>query len=108
MINIPTEVTCLAITTSGKYVATGGSDQVVRVWSVESADIALTLYAPAGVNSVAFNADSSQIIAGTEDGLVLLWELPGKEQRVLLHRIVRSVWTLVRTVDCLRSLTTVG
>ena len=82
---IPLEVTCLALATNGKYVATGGSDQVVRVWSVESADIAHTLYAPSVVNSVAFSADSSQIVAGTEDGLVLLWVLPGSEQRVFFQ-----------------------
>ncbi len=82
-VDLPGEVTQVAISRDGALFAAAGVDQQVRVWNAETGALLCTLHATDSVNSVAFSSDRSRVIAGTEDQLLMIWALPGTEVRTI-------------------------
>jgi hypothetical protein len=81
-------VRALAVAPDGETVASGGTDNTIRLWSTASAKLRFTLQGHTGtVRSLAF-APSSRLLASVgDDGTVRLWEVPtGKEVLVLPAR----------------------
>ena len=59
----------------GKWLATAGSDKVVRVWDVETGKELAAMQNPDGVAVVAFSPDGKSLAAGCKNGEVRLWEV---------------------------------
>jgi WD40 repeat protein len=57
-------------------IASGGQDGTVRSWRAPTAEPQQTLHSPAGgVLSVALTSDAQHVIAGTQDGTIVFWEV---------------------------------
>ena len=73
-------VISLAFSPDQKYLASGGSDQVVHIWNLELKKSIKTLDGDqkwtGWVNCVEFSSDGSKIVTGSEDGFVRLWAMP--------------------------------
>lgn len=81
------DVTTLAAHPSGAWIATGGADRAIRLWSTETGEAlpsrgrtprdapAQTFELPAAVTSVAISADGSLLAGGARDGTVRVWRV---------------------------------
>lgn len=88
------QVRALAVSHDGHYIASGGDDSTVRVWSrVAGWEIACCRGHEGTVESVSFSADGTQILSGGEDGTVRLWDAGSGEElsRFEVGRHVKSV-----------------
>ena len=71
----PTSVNSVAFSSDGKRLVSGGTDNTVKVWNIQSrSQIGDALKGHRGqVTSVAFNADGTRIVSGSIDGSVREW-----------------------------------
>lgn len=70
------EVMDLNISHDGKYFVTGGTEEVVKVWDLQSGQIIGKGQGHSGpINSVAFSYDDRQIVSGGRDGNIFLWNV---------------------------------
>ena len=65
-------VKALAFSPNGALMATGSADYKVRLWDAASGEYVRSLTGAGVVHSVAFTADSRQVVAASEDG-VRVW-----------------------------------
>ena len=71
-------VISVAVSPSGKYIATGSEDNTARLWSIEGKLLNTFKGYQGWVNSVAFSPDSKYIATGSQDNTVRLWSIEGK------------------------------
>jgi WD40 repeat protein len=77
-------VNSLAFTRDGAWLASGSSDETVRLWDLKRSEEARVLKHPAPVWSVAFSPDGKVLASGGEDGTIRLWDAAsGAELRVI-------------------------
>lgn len=70
------EATCICLTTSGVYFATGGTDQQVKLWTVQGGQLMATGTGhSAQVKCIKVSPDDRQIISVGEDGNIFVWNL---------------------------------
>lgn len=70
-------VLAAAFSPRGDLVATGGGDQVVRIWDATKGTALWQSEPQAGsINSVNFSADGAFLLTGGSDGVVRIWNLP--------------------------------
>lgn len=67
-------VNSLAFSRDGSLLASGSSDNTVRIWDLKRGEEARTLEHPTPVWSVAFSADGRLLASGGEDGTVRFWD----------------------------------
>ena len=66
----------LAIAHDGKTFATGGSEQILRLWDLGSGKVISEGLGHSGtISSIAYSYDDKQIISGGRDGSIFLWNL---------------------------------
>ena len=77
------KVNAVAISSDGRYAASGGSDKVLRLWDVSTGNEIETLKGnTAIVNSVCFSPDGRYILSGSWDKTLKLWDVTtGKQIR---------------------------
>ncbi len=80
---LPTAVGEVAISHDGTMIAASGYDQTIRVWDSVSEREICTVHSGDAVRSLAFTREGSRIIAGTEGGKILIWNIPNKESRIV-------------------------
>jgi WD40 repeat protein len=94
--NHPGGVRSLCLSLDGRCLATGGYDNVVRLWDTESG---LCLHTFAGghtdwVRSVAFTPDGTRLITAGRDGLVIIWDVASGDILATLHNLNEGfLWT---------------
>jgi eukaryotic-like serine/threonine-protein kinase len=69
------KVLCVAFSHDGKLLASGGSDNKIKVWDVASGHEIVSLINQDQVCSVTFNKDGTQIASGSGNGQIKLWAL---------------------------------
>jgi WD40 repeat protein/serine/threonine protein kinase len=87
----PGEVASMAVSPVGGLLATGGVDQTVRVWELDSWNRRWTFQGHAGaVAAVAFSPDGRLLASANGVGQVWIWELADRQAGVVdtpLHRL---------------------
>ncbi|MEQ1716594.1 MAG: serine/threonine-protein kinase [Hyphomicrobium sp.] len=71
-------VQALAADASGTWLASGGADKAVKLWSLETRDLKRTYRHNSDfITALAFSGDASMIAAGSLDGSIRLWPTSG-------------------------------
>ncbi|KAG0304792.1 hypothetical protein BGZ97_001340 [Linnemannia gamsii] len=74
------DVTGIAFSPNGRWVATSGADYAVRLWDAMTGDLVSTFSEHTDkVWDVAFSPDGRQLASGGEDGFVRLWDVNTSE-----------------------------
>lgn len=77
------------ISSDGLYLATGGKDQTLKIWSVKTKELFHNFSGhKKAILSILFLFDSSELCSGSSDGQIIFWnaEQRGKTQTVFGHR----------------------
>ncbi len=70
-------VLCAGFSPDGKYVATGGVNEQVRVWRTDSGEaVGAPLSNDGMIHRIQFSPDSQSLVAATETGSARIWSLP--------------------------------
>lgn len=71
----------LAVSRDGKLLASGGADQRLIIWNLESKQVKLTLNGHRGIiDAVIFTPDDNQVISSSWDHTIRIWELETGEE----------------------------
>jgi WD40 repeat protein len=73
-------VNSIAFSPDGKTLASGSSDQTIKIWDFRTGELKATFNQPSRVWFVAFNHDGSQLISITEDDQYGYWDVINKTQ----------------------------
>lgn len=68
-------VRSLDVSSDGRFLLSGGRDQVITVWDVEKAKVLRTIPALESVEAVLFLADGEHYITGGDKGILRKWSL---------------------------------
>ncbi len=79
------DVTSVAFSSDGQWLASGSNDKAVKLWSVSSTRSLVHTYAghESWVTSVAFSVDGQWLASGSDDNTVKLWLVSGAQS--LIH-----------------------
>eukprot|EP00753_Platysulcus_tardus_P020616 PLAT8282.1.p1 GENE.PLAT8282.1~~PLAT8282.1.p1 ORF type:complete len:625 (-),score=294.66 PLAT8282.1:68-1903(-) len=70
------EATCIALSRNGRLLATGGTDQVIKLWDYDSGELIQSSGAHSGlVHALYFSPDDRQLVSVSEDGTVFVWNV---------------------------------
>jgi hypothetical protein len=78
-------VLCMAVSSNGERVATGGEDQTIRIWDADSGSLVGDPLEgnASSVTCVAFSPDDMLIVSGSDDGGVRVWDR--KLNKIVVH-----------------------
>jgi WD40 repeat protein len=85
-------VRSVSFSQDGRYLASGSSDNTVRLWEVPSGKELVTLRGHVGsVFSVSFSPDARYLLSRSSDRTIRLWEIPSGEEVAILQGHMGSV-----------------
>ena len=74
------DLSSVASSRDGKYIASGSHDHTVKVWDAERGTEILSLQGHTQwISSVAFSPDGQHLFSGSHDGTVKMWPLYKKK-----------------------------
>jgi hypothetical protein len=77
-------MTNVALSSDGKFMAASASDKIVRLWKVGNPSSLIELKGHTDtVNCLAFSPNNDCLITGSNDNLIKIWELNGKERKTI-------------------------
>jgi WD40 repeat protein len=85
-------VQAVAVNAKGDLAASGGSDGIIRVWRIATAEILLELrgHKPGNISGLAFSSEGDQLASASDDNTVKVWDARSGKQ---LHCLVgHTAW----------------
>ena len=93
-------IECLALTSDGRLLASGGYDKTIKVWDTTTLREPVTLEGHSGVIwSIAFSPGGTMLVSASEDCTVRLWDTATGQQRTALDRHTDSVDAVAWSAD---------
>ncbi len=95
-------VNSLAFSPDGKWLAYGGSQNLLKLWDVEKHTEHLSFELPdqyVGINSLAFNSDGTLLVTGSSDNLVRIWDVQTGQQLAALEGHTNEVRSIAFSPD---------
>lgn len=86
----PRLVSCTAVSSDGRTLATGSFDNTVRLWDLTTGKVGVALKGHENtenanlVNCVAFSPDGKTLASGSYEAVVRLWDMTGKKEQATL------------------------
>ncbi|MFB0554771.1 MAG: protein kinase [Phycisphaerae bacterium] len=85
-----TGVSCAALSSDGQCIITGGEDNTIRIWDVQSSSEMMTLRGHQDkdwncIQSVAFSPDDKKIVSGSGDETIKLWDAQSGDEVATLR-----------------------
>ncbi len=75
----------VAFSNDGRYLASGGDDNLVKVWDVKTGVEVYEFQGHVnGVTAVAFHPQGELLVSGSRDGNLMVWDLPQSKRRRIL------------------------
>lgn len=66
----------VAVSHSGRYLATGGTAQLLKIWDVETMELIASQEGHSGgIMDLKFSPDDKQLVSVGEDGIILVWNI---------------------------------
>lgn len=91
---------CVSFSPDGAMLAAGNSDKVVRLWHLESREMAGALNGHEDeLHSVSFSPTGSMLASASEDGTVRLWDLRTKAELTTLRGHTEPVFSVAFSSD---------
>ncbi len=88
-------IRALAFSPDSAWIASGGDDEIVRIWEVETGKLVMQLVDHQGpVYALAFNGDGSLLATGGKDGIIRLWNLSTGEIETQCEAHLGGVYAL--------------
>jgi WD40 repeat protein len=99
-VHVAKEVLCLTFSSDGGLIATGDSDNRVKLWDASSGSLSGTLRGHDNVVlSVAFSRDGTRLASSGDDGTVIVWDAAGRKELLRLPRQTDTVRGLAFSPD---------
>ena len=94
LVEIKDEMLAVDLSPDGRFLAAGGTDSVVRVWSMADRQPVATLKEHTDwISGVAFSPDSKLLVTGSADKTVRLWDTATWKQTLQLPQTLTEVVT---------------
>jgi WD40 repeat protein len=77
----PARVSSISFSPDGTMIASGGEDNVIKLWNLDGEELHSFHCNQTWVRSISFSPDSRMIAFGGEDNTIKLWNLDGEELR---------------------------
>jgi WD40 repeat protein len=96
----PGNVSAVAISPDGNWIASGGSDGTLRIWNMSSSSQRAMFDAhPGNVSAVAISPDGNWIASGGSDGTLRIWNMSSSSQSIALEGHSGPVTTVAISPD---------
>lgn len=93
-------VTAMALTTDGRYLATGSTDKSIRIWDVAAGKVIRTLSGhTAEIRSLVLSRDDNTLISGSADHTIRIWNLDPSDSNRGFEDHKAAVWSAVLSPD---------
>jgi WD40 repeat protein len=92
-------VEALDVSRDGQWLASGGSDNTVRLWNLKTKKQTAVLPVAANVYTVRFSPDGSTLAASGLGGMVTIWDLPAAKLRKQFQADSERVWEVAFSPD---------
>jgi WD40 repeat protein len=83
-----TLVNAVAVSQSGRWIASGGADGTIKIWDRTSGRLSRSLYGHRGwISGLAFIRQDQQLVSGGWDGSIRFWDVPSGTQLNSIDRL---------------------
>jgi len=94
------DVIAVAVSSDGRWIASGSNDRTARLWRATTGQPVATLTGhDASVGAVAFSPDSTRLVSGGSDRALRLWDVATHEPILVLQGHQGSVTSVAFTPD---------
>lgn len=93
-------IDCIALTSDGRLLATGGADRKAVVWDTTSGNAVCEFTGHrAPIRSICFSPDNRSLVTGDARGAIKVWHIATGRQLMELDDLIGSVETVIFTPD---------
>ncbi len=94
------QVTALAMSSDGRFLASGGKDSIIKLWDMKTGTAIRTFFGHEDeISSLAFTADSRTLVSGSHDQRIRVWDISPTDSHITLTDHTGFIWTCAYSPD---------